>query len=236
MSTNEAVTILYKGGRLASWHRLPAKQKRAFEQEHVDLMLGIAGQHGLRRLEGFRLITPQGGWERSWIIEFPTLAGAEAWIKAEMEPPYGRYGFYDYHLARQMQAADGTEWPHDTTTEDIAASVADPHQVPDLAVDRESVVVFLYQEGGLGNGWVPNELTATSARAGMHGVTRLERFDLIAPTADWDRIWLVELPTINSAEAWIEAEAAASQGDMTTRHFQLTRKWAPDYFINWIPR
>ncbi len=235
MSTNEAVTILFRGGRLATWHRLPAQQKRAIEQEHVDLMLGIAIQHNLRRLEGFRLITPQGGWERSWIVQFLTLAGAEAWIEAEMAPPYGRYGFYDYHLARQVQASDSTEWLHDIIN-NVAVSAADPHQVPDLAVDKESVVVFLYQGGKLGNGLVPNELAAVPTRAKMHGVTRLESFNLIAPTADWDRVWLAELPTIDSAEAWIEAEAAAGQSDTTTRHFQLARKWAPDYFRSWIPR
>ena len=54
----------------------------------------------MRRLEGFRLMGRQYHWERFWVIEFPTLDGAEAWIEAEIAPPYGLYGYYDYELAR----------------------------------------------------------------------------------------------------------------------------------------
>ena len=92
MTNREPVVILFKGGRLPSWHQLSDQERREFEQTHVDLMLAVARDHAMSRLEGFRLIGPHGDWQRFWLIEFPTTEGAEAWIQAEMAPPYGLYG------------------------------------------------------------------------------------------------------------------------------------------------
>ena len=86
---SDSVVVLFKGGRLPAWHDLSPETRDAYEQEHIDLMLSVAREHGLRRIEGFRLITAQGPWVRYWVIEFPTMAGAEAWIEAEIRPPYG---------------------------------------------------------------------------------------------------------------------------------------------------
>ena len=72
---DNGITVLYKGGRLASWHRLSEAAKKAYEQEHVELMLTVAQEHRLQRLEGFRLIAPQGEYERFWAMDFPTLEG-----------------------------------------------------------------------------------------------------------------------------------------------------------------
>ena len=77
--SRDSVIILYKGGRLPTWHDLAPEAQHAYQQEHVDLMLSVAREHGLMRLEGFKLMTPQDSWERFWVIEFPTLAGTEAW-------------------------------------------------------------------------------------------------------------------------------------------------------------
>ena len=66
--------ILYKGGRRASWHGLSQKEQDASSQAHVDLMLTVAEQHGLQRIEGFKLLGPQEDWERFWIIRSATLA------------------------------------------------------------------------------------------------------------------------------------------------------------------
>ena len=82
-----SVVVLYKGGRLPSWGQLTTAEQDAASQEHVDLMLEIGHEHGLKRLEGFKLVGPHKDWERFWLIEFPTMAGAEAWIEAEMAPP-----------------------------------------------------------------------------------------------------------------------------------------------------
>ena len=231
MSTDQQVTILLKGGRLQSWHRLSAAQQEAYQQEHVNLMLATASNFGLRRLEGYRLIAPQGSWQRFWIIEFPSLAGAQAWIKAEMAPPYGNYGFFDYHLSHQIQFKDRLP----DQRNEILPLAGDPHEVPPLSVEMGSVVVFLYEHDKPEFGLAPLEVEATFSRARAHKAINLERFDLIAPQPNWDRVWLVEFPTLGLAEAWIETEAAASENDMTERYFQLTRKWAPNYFVTWIP-
>ncbi|MBM04463.1 MAG: hypothetical protein CL766_06745 [Chloroflexi bacterium] len=76
------------------------------DKEHVNLMKKIAKDYGLIRLEGFRLIAPQDSWHRAWIIEFPTLEGAEAWIKAEVEPVYGSHNSKIYHIARNYFLTD----------------------------------------------------------------------------------------------------------------------------------
>ena len=103
---DDSVVVLYRGGRLPEWHRLDEDRRRDYERKHVDLMLSVSGRHGLIGLHGYRLLGPRGSWERFWTIEFPDLAGAEAWMSAEVEPPYGRYGFYDYALARRWQPED----------------------------------------------------------------------------------------------------------------------------------
>ena len=92
--------LVFKSGRLPSWYQLSSDERARFQQEHVDLMLDVAVRHGLRRIEGFRLLGAQEPWHYLWIIELPDLAAAEAWAQAEMEPPYGSHGFYEYHLAR----------------------------------------------------------------------------------------------------------------------------------------
>src|SRR5439155_10327808 len=96
----DTIFVLFKGGRLPSWHLLSEAERTAAEQNHIDLMLSVEERHDMRRLEGFRLMGRQHDWERFWVIEFPTLDGAEAWIEAEIKPPYGLYGYYDYQLAR----------------------------------------------------------------------------------------------------------------------------------------
>ena len=51
-----SVIILYKGGRLPTWHDLTPAARDAYQQEHVDLMLSGAREHGLMRLEAFKLM------------------------------------------------------------------------------------------------------------------------------------------------------------------------------------
>ena len=238
MSINSSITILFKGGRLPSWHRLSQKEKGDFEQRHVDLMLAVASQYQMRRLEGFRLIAPQGDWERFWLIEFPTFPGVEAWVKAEMAPPYGRYGYYDYEMARQILPEADRRWLSKAANQ-VTPMAEDPHTIPSLTIDNDSVVVFLFMKGerielpDTGN---RSEREQIATLANRFGATRLEQFQLIAPKGDWDRVWLVELPVLAEAEAFIEAEANSGRCDDIERDFVLTRKWAPAYFAAWIPR
>ncbi len=191
------------------------------------------------RLEGFRLIAPQGDWERFWIIQFPTHKGAEAWIEAEMAPPYGQYGFYDYQLSRQHLPAADSDWLSDAKMARRPLA-GDPRQIPALLVDRDSVVVFLYESGRPGAGLllekerVPNAMSTTSSFAKSFGVKRLERFDLVSSKTKWNRVLLVELPTLDAAEAWIESMTGLDRNSIAEQHFQITRKWGEDYFASWI--
>ena len=98
-----SIVVLYRGGRLPSWHQLRPDQQVAFQDEHVDLMLTVGARHGLQSIEGFRLLAPRGEWERWWTIRFPDLAGAEAWMRAEVAPPYGRYGSYEYQRGHRRR-------------------------------------------------------------------------------------------------------------------------------------
>ena len=107
----DSVIVLCKGGRLPTWHDLSQAERDAYRQEHVDLMLDVAREHGLMNLEGFRLVTAQGPWQHYWVMEFPTLDGAEAWIEAEMRPPSGAHGFYEYELARWHWREGLASWP-----------------------------------------------------------------------------------------------------------------------------
>ena len=235
----DGVTVLFKGGRLASWHQLSPARRQAYEQEHVDLMLAVVEKHGMRRMEGFRLMAPSGAFERFWVIDFAELAGAEAWIVAEMAPPYGRYGYYEYYLARGALPEYCADWAEGISP--VTRLTGDPHQIPALDVDRESVVAVLFERGEAGQ--VAGEKPVTDAYVQEmgafckeHGLMRIECFKLIAPQADWHHVWLAEFPGIEDAEEWIQTEKGPAHGCLSERSFVLTRKWAPEYFASWVPQ
>ncbi len=241
METDESIVVLYKGGRLSSWHSVSPHEQEAYQQEHVDLMLGIAHKYRLQHLEGFRLMAPQSTWERFWIIEFPTLAGAEAWIEAEMAPPYGRYGYYEYYLARSYRPEFCTDWVANAAPSVVVPEDVDPRQVPELRVDFGSVVVVLFERGEPTHGFGEKRLEddyieGMRSVTHQHGLMRLECFKLMAPQAIWHRVWLAEFPTVAGAEAYIDIEVSPDHGCVRERVFQLTRKWSPTYFATWVPR
>ena len=138
----DSVVILFRGGRLPQWHQLDDEQRLDYERQHVDLMLSVSEHHGLIGIHGYRLLTSRNSWERFWTIEFPDLAGAEAWMAAETEPPYGHYGFYDYSLARRWQPESLAWLPR--KPEPSVAPDADPHVIPPLTVDPSSIVVLAF--------------------------------------------------------------------------------------------
>ena len=239
---NDSVVVLFKGGRLPAWHRLSRKEQDAFSQEHVDLMLSVSRRYRLMHLEGFRLLGPQSHWERFWVIEFPSLAGAETWIRAEMAPPYGRYGYYEYHLARRAYPDGFIDRASRPPARKSPARGGDPRRIPSLRTDRSSLVVLTFRR------WLPGatELSPEErsevrkarklrAVARRHGLIRLELFRLMAPQADWQEVGLVELPSFAAAEAWMEAETAPPHGSLTLLTMHLARKWAPAYFARWVP-
>lgn len=235
----DSVVVLFKGGRLPAWHRLSQKEQDAFSQEHVDLMLSVSQRYRLMHLEGFRLLGPQQSWQRFWVIEFPSLAGAENWIQAEMAPPYGRYGYYEYHLARRAYP-DGFIDPTDRPPVRESAG-GDPHRIPSLKTDPSSLVVLTFRR------WLPGaaelspeergeveQARQLKAVAQRHGLIRVELFPLMAPQADWHEVRLAELPSFAAAEAWMEAETSLPYSSFTSLNMHLARKWAPAYFAQWV--
>ena len=241
--SKDSVVVLYKGGRLQSWFRLTPEQQKEYSREHVELMLSIARKYRMMRLEGFKLIAPKSSWQRFWVIEFPTLEGAEEWIRAEMAPPYGVYGYYEYYLARKWDPAFFNDWvtmppaPHGNLT------APDPNNLPVLQEDRGSYVVLNFGRR-LPEGMVatPEEIREVEhvelikSIARKHGLMRLEGFQLMAPQNDWHRAWVMELPTLEAAEAWIEGELKPPIGAYANKQMYLARKWAPSFFAGWVPR
>jgi hypothetical protein len=239
----DTVIVLLKGGRLPQWQDVPPDTRRAYEQEHVDLMLETAHRHRLLRLEGFKLLLPQHNWKTFWITEFPTLAGAEAWIDAEMRPPYGRYGFLEYYVAHQWAPDYFASWVTAPPSPVSVPAGADPHHIPALGVERESYVSILFGRSlPEMHDLTPPELDDAQNQhialmqsvAAQHGLMRLEGFKLVGPQADWHRAWIIELPTMEGIEAWIEAEVAPPLGRYGTKAYYLARKWSPAYFQTWV--
>ena len=62
-SSAESVVALFKGGRLQTWHTLTDAQRDDYSAQHVELMLGVAHEHGMMTLEGFKLMEPKQPWE-----------------------------------------------------------------------------------------------------------------------------------------------------------------------------
>jgi len=239
--SDESVVVLLKGGRLPTWHDLDAATREAYEQEHIDLMLSVAREHGLRRIEGFRLITAQGPWARYWVIEFPTLAGAEAWIEAELRPPYGAFGFAEYELARPYQVELLESWP--SRPQPAVTPTPDPHVAPALQVRTDSIVILLFGRWHPGSELV-DPMTRGDAEhdalmqrvARDHGLMRIEAFRLVAPKPEYHRAWVIEFPTLEDAEAWLDAEVLPPHGRYSHKTYVLARPWAPEYFASWAAR
>jgi len=235
-TNDEDVVVLYRGGRLPSWYQLDSSQQLEFQQQHVDLMLDVAREHRLRNMDGYRLIAPRGAWERFWAIAFPDLDGAEAWMTAEVAPPYGRYGYYEYDLARRWRP-DSLSW---LPTRTMDASEKDPRSVPDLSVDTGSIVVLCFSRWQRGSDAVAPDVRGDDRRrrrlqevAQEHGLMHGEVFRLVGSGRDGDLVWVLEFPDLAGAEAWINAEVEPPGGAYHERTYNLARRWAPGYFASW---
>ena len=234
------IVILLKGGRLPSWYQLSEKDRDDFSQTHVNLMLSIAEQYGMKRLEGFHLIGSQDDWQRFWLIDFPSIEGAEQWIQAEMAPPYGLYGYYEYHLSRQLQPELYSTWVTEPAPPTVPLA-ADPHIIPKLHDDTGSIVVLMFARYRPGAKALSPEERGDAKHidlmqniAQKAGLMRLEAFQLLTPQNEWHRAWIIELPTLEAAEAWIEGEESLPFGMYASRTIYLTRKWSPKYFASWV--
>ena len=231
-TSKDSIIVLFMAGRLPTWDRITATERRAYEGEHVDLMLSVVRQHGLKRLESFMLMAPQQAWARFWIIELPSLTAAEAWIDAEMAPPYGRYGYYEYYLARRWRSDHFARWVSRPRGPMEPQPQSDRRLIPGLEVDRSTCVVLTLERQ------LPEAEAATPDERGddayarlmrsvasEQGLMRLEVFKLIAPQAGWHRAWLIEFPTLTGAEAWIEAELRPPHRGYSSKAMHLARNY-----------
>ncbi len=239
---SDSVFVLFRGGRLPSWWLLSEAERMAAEQHHIDLMLSVAERYRMRRLEGFRLMGQQHDWVRFWVIEFPSLDGAEAWIEAEIAPPYGLYGFYEYELARSWAVDHLATWPT-FPRPPVRPAAGDPHARPALGADPSSVVVLLFGRGRPGYEAATPEQRGDEEHVALmqrvaadHRMIRIEAFQLIARRSDWHRAWVIEFPTLAGAEAWMENEVLPPHGAYSSKAFFLARRWSPEYFATWVPR
>ncbi len=236
----DSVVVLYKGGRLPSWRQLSIIEQNAASQEHVDLMLKVARDHGLQRLEGFKLVGPRRDYQWFWLIEFQTIEGAEAWIEAEMAPPYGLYGYYEYFLSRRCGADFFDSWVRDRMPPTVPLD-ADPHQIPELWTDRSSAILLMFER------WRPGaEAIEPVARgdaehearmrqvASEQRLLRLEVFQLIDRQWPWHRVYVMEFPSFEAVEVFIDAEVQPPHGLYTEVYFYLARKWSPEYMASWV--
>ena len=172
----------------------------------------------------------------------PSLDGVQQWIKAEMAPPYGLHGYYEYQLSSHVRPDVFSEWTTDQAPE-IVPRDDDPHRIPELGVDAQSVVLIMFaryrpgtealtpqQRGDLQHVDTMREI------ARRYGLKRLAGFELLSPQQDWHRAWIVELPTFEAAEAWVTGEETLPHGMYAQRAFHLARKWSPQYFASWVKR
>jgi len=238
-ANEESVVILFRGGRLPEWHQLEKTERNDYERRHVDLMLSVSERYGLNGIYGYRLMGPRGNWERFWTIEFPDLAGAEAWMSAEAEPPYGQYGFYDYTLARRWQP-EYLAWLPRKPDPPVASEV-DPHMIPPLSADPSSIVLLAFGGGHRGSGrfdsgnheeerWRRMKEVAVD-----HGLIHGEAFQPMGVSVHGEFAWILEFPGLAGAETWIEAETTPPLAACQRHEFYLARSWAPGYFATWPP-
>ncbi len=233
----ETVVILFRGGRLPEWHQLNEARRTDYERRHVDLMLSVADRHGLIGIRGYRLLGPRGSWERFWTIEIPDLAGAEAWMSAEAEPPYGSYGYYDYTLAHRW-GPECLNWlPR--KAEPPVPSGTDPHNIPALSADPSSIVLLAFggRHRGAGQddaGEHDEERWRRMRKVSRdHGLIHGEVYRLLGASDRGDYAWILEFPGLAGIEAWIDAETAPPLAAVQRHDFLVARRWAPEYFTAW---
>tara|TARA_A100001037_G_scaffold248401_1_gene230717 strand:- start:13493 stop:14230 length:738 start_codon:yes stop_codon:yes gene_type:complete len=235
----DSVVVFLKGGRIPSWYDLSPEEQDLYSIEHINLMKSIINKHKMIKLEGYKLLSPINDWKYFWAIEFPTFEGAESWINAEMEPPYGRYGSFNYYLARRIEhmgidsAIKEAELPSDINENDLDHT--------NLVEDTGSVVVITFEMSLPGSDLVTvdknqqhkyiKNINSVSQR---HELIRLEAYRLITPQTNWHTTIITEFPTIDGAKAWIDLQENPSYIRFKTRTNYLSHKWAPRYFESWI--
>ena len=234
-----SVVVFLKGGRIPSWYDLSPEEQDSYSVEHINLMRSIIDKHKIIKLEGYKLFSPIDDWKFFWAIEFPTFEGAESWINAEMEPPYGRYGSLNYYLARRIEHMG----VHSAIKESEQHPVINENDLDhtNLEEDKNSVVVITFEMSvpgsdlvNLDEGQRQKYIKNIYSVSKQHELIRLEAYQLITPQSNWRTTVITEFPTINGAKAWIDLQEDPSYIRFKTRTNYLSHKWAPRYFAKWI--
>ena len=233
----DSVVVFLKGGRIPSWYGLSPEQQDEYSVEHISLMKSVINKYKMITLEGYKLWSPVNDWKFFWTIKFPTFEGAESWIEAEMEPPYGRYGSFNYYLARRIEHIG----VNTDSKETKPRFIKDDLDHTNLEEDKSSVVVITFEMSLPGSDLVaPDEYARQGYIKNINSVTeehkliRLEAYRLITPQSNWHTTVIAEFPTINGANAWIDLQENPSYVRFKTRTNYLSHKWAPEYFEGWI--
>ena len=137
----DSVVVFLKGGRIPSWYGLSPEQQDEYSVEHISLMKSVINKYKMITLEGYKLWSPVNDWKFFWTIKFPTFEGAESWIEAEMEPPYGRYGSFNYYLARRIEHIG----VNSDSKETKPRFIKDDLDHTNLEEDKTSVVVITFE-------------------------------------------------------------------------------------------
>ena len=234
----DSVVVFLKGGRIPSWYSLSPEKQDEYSVEHISLMKSVINKYKMITLEGYKLWSPVNDWKFFWTIKFPTFEGAESWIEAEMEPPYGRYGSFNYYLARHIEYIGVNS---DDAKETKPRFIKDDLDHTNLEEDKSSVVVITFEMSLPGSDLVaPDEYAHQRYIKNINSVTeehkliRLEAYRLITPQSNWHTTVIAEFPTINGANAWIDLQEDPSYVRFKTRTNYLSHKWAPEYFEGWI--
>ena len=233
----DSVVVFLKGGRIPSWYGLSPEKQDEYSVEHISLMKSVINKYKMITLEGYKLWSPVNDWKFFWTIKFPTFEGAESWIEAEMEPPYGRYGSFNYYLARRIEHIG----VNTDSKETKPRFIKDDLDHTNLKEDKTSVVVITFEMSLPGSDLVaPDEYAHQRYIKNINSVTeehkliRLEAYRLITPQSNWHTTVIAEFPTINGANAWIDLQENPSYVRFKTRTNYLSHKWAPRYFTKWI--
>lgn len=80
------------------------------DEERWRRMRKVSRDHGLIHGEVFRLLGACDRGDYAWILEFPGLAGIEAWIDAETAPPLAAGQRHDFHIARRWAPEYFAAW------------------------------------------------------------------------------------------------------------------------------
>ena len=158
-------------------------------------------------------------------------------MSAEVEPPYGRYGFYDYALARRWRP-EGLAWLPQKPEPPMVRG-ADPHTIPDLASDPSSIVLLAFGGRHRGSGQADSGKHDEGRWRRMrevsrdHGLIHGEAFRLMGASDRGEFAWILEFPGLAGIEAWIDAETTPPMASCQRHNFHVARRWAPGYFTTW---